>query len=180
MDKSENAIPAQQLRSEISKMLDRLRGNAHPSRTLFAEEARKLQRWREAHGIPGLWDNPPLMLTATLDDGWGHGLEVIRLYAEAAGLQVRHLGLLCTAETVIRACCEDHPHILGMTVLQFDSEEELAQIRRKIPSETRIVAGGPLFRAVPDFAERTGIDIVAKDAADFLDFLLHDSRLHVS
>ncbi|MEE4357443.1 MAG: cobalamin B12-binding domain-containing protein [Desulfococcaceae bacterium] len=177
MDKSENAIPAQQLRSEISKMLDRLRGNSHPSRTLFTEEARNLLRWREHHGIPGLWDNPPLMLTATLDDGWGHGLEVIRLCAEAAGMRVRHLGLLRSADAVIRACCEHHPHILGMTVLQFDSEEELAQIRRKIPPETRIIAGGPLFHADPEFAARSGIDIVAKDAADFLHFLLHDRTM---
>ncbi len=160
------------LRSKIHEVLKILRQTSHPSRTLFMDEARNLLEWKNIHGISGLWDQPPLMLTATLDDGWGHGLEVIRLYADAAGVRVHHLGLLCTPEFIIRECLQYRPDILGMTVLQFDTEEAVAMIRQNIPEKTRIVAGGPLFRADPEFAQRAGIDVTAKDAVEFMEYLL--------
>jgi len=163
---------SERLSLKIREVLEILRQTAHPSRTFFTDEARKLLEWKDTHGISGLWDEPPLMLTATVDDGWGHGLEVIRLYAAAAGVRVHHLGLLCTPEFIIEECLKHEPDILGMTVLQFDTEDALAMIREKIPVKTQIVAGGPLFRADPEFAHRCGIDVTAKDAAEFMSYLL--------
>ena len=51
-----------------------------------------------------MWNIPPLMITATLDDGLGYGLEVIRMFSEAAGLEIIELGLLVTPEKIIAAC----------------------------------------------------------------------------
>ncbi|MEZ4525425.1 MAG: cobalamin-dependent protein [Desulfobacterales bacterium] len=163
---------SERLRTKIHEALEILRQTAHPSRTCFMDAGHNLLKWKEDNGISGLWDKPPFMLTATLDDGWGHGLEVIRLWAEAAGVRVHHAGLLCTPEFIVEECLRVEPDILGMTVLQFDTEEALSMIRGKIPAKTRIVAGGPLFRADPEFARRCGIDVTAKDAAEFMACLL--------
>jgi len=145
---------------------------ARPSRQAFLDLADNLIKWKQKTGIQGLWDTPPLMLTATIDDAWGHGLEIIQTYAKAAGINTLPLGLLQSPETIIAECQNHVPHILGMTILQFDSEDSIAYIRKKIPSKTLIVAGGPLFRADPELAQRMGIDFVAKDAVAFMEFLL--------
>jgi methylmalonyl-CoA mutase cobalamin-binding subunit len=157
---------------EIQKVLKRLREQTRPSRQVLTENANHLISWRQERNLPGLWEKPPLMLTATVDDGWGHGLEIIHLYAEAAGLRVKPLGLMLAPEIIIAECALHNPDILGITVLQFDSETALQRIRLEIPAKTRIVAGGPLFSADPEFAGLCGIDMVAKDAMAFMDFLL--------
>ena len=119
-----------------------------------------------------MWDIPPLMMTATLDDGLGHGLEVIRMFSEAAGLEIIDLGLLVTPEKIITACKKNKPDLLGLTVLQFDSEENILMISRNLPSKTKIIAGGPVFTADREFARRTGIHFAAKNVAYFIRFLL--------
>ncbi len=119
-----------------------------------------------------MWLNAPLMVTATIDDAMGHGLDLIHQYSNLAGLRVHPLGLLQSAETIIAACREMEPALLGLTVLQFDSEDDLVLIARSIPETTRIVAGGPVFKADPELAQRAGVHRVAVDAADFLSFLL--------
>jgi methanogenic corrinoid protein MtbC1 len=119
-----------------------------------------------------LWNIPLLMITATLDDGLGHGLEVIRIFSEVAGLEILDLGLLVTSEKVITSCNRNKPDLLGLTVLQFDSEEDILMISRNLPSKTKIIAGGPVFIADQEFARRTGIHFAAKNVAYFIDFLL--------
>ena len=89
-----------------------------------------------------------IMITATLDDGLGHGLEVIRMFSEAAGLEIIDLGLLVTPEKIITACKKNKPDLLGLTVLQFDSEENILMISRNLPERTKIIAGGPVFRQI--------------------------------
>ena len=112
------------------------------------------------------------MITATLDDGLGHGLEVIRMFSEAAGLEIIELGLLVTPETIITACKKNKPDFLGLTVLQFDSEEDVLTISRNLPERTKIIAGGPVFTGDPGFARRAGIHFAAKNVAYFIQFLL--------
>ena len=111
-------------------------------------------------------------MTATLDDGLGHGLEIIRMFSEIAGLEIINLGLLLTPEEIITACKKTPPDLLGFTVLQFDSEENILMISRNLPSKTKIIAGGPVFTADPEFARRAGIHFTAKNVAYFIRFLL--------
>ena len=160
------------LRRKIAGLVNSLRQTRRPSREALLSGARDLLEWRRDTHSPGLWDRPPLMITATIDDGWGHGLEVIHRYGEAAGLSILPVGLLKTPGEIIRACVSRKPDILGLTVLQFDTEEALIEIRGGIPEHTRIVAGGPIFGADPDLARRTGIDFVAGNAAAFIEYLL--------
>jgi methylmalonyl-CoA mutase cobalamin-binding subunit len=167
-----NRHGASLLRISILELLDRIKNNPRTGRATLMEEAAVLLNWRQVHQVPGLWQTPPLMITATLDDAWGHGLEVIHLYAEAAGVHLIRLGLMREPDQIISACQTHRPDLLGLTVLQFDSEESLAEISRRIPPETQIIAGGPIFKADADAARRAGIDRVVKDAADFMVFLM--------
>lgn len=164
--------PIQRFRDYTADCIQDMRESGPASRNAYLAAADKIQERRLQQKIPGLWEHPPLMLTATLDDGWGHGLEVIHRFAEAVGLACIPLGLLLDPERIIVECRSRRPDLLGLTVLQFDSEDALKRIRDEIPKGTRIVAGGPLFRADPDFARRTGIDAAVGNAAGFLGFLL--------
>ena len=64
------------------------------------------------------------------------------------------------------------PHFLGLTVLQFDSDDWVADIVRQLHSSTLLVAGGPAFQYDEDFARRTGTHVVVKNGAAFLQFLM--------
>lgn len=128
---------------------------------------------RSQLNIQGVWESAPVMVTATVDDGLGQGLAVIEKYATAIGMRLISLGLMQTPEAIIAACHRYQADYLGMTVLQFDSEDDLISIAEKLPSRTRIVAGGPVFSADPEFAERTGTHYAAKNVAAFLRFMLH-------
>lgn len=123
-------------------------------------------------GGSGLWDIPPLMITATLDDGLGQGMEVIRMFSETAGLEIIDLGLLVTPEKIITACKKFKPDLLGLTILQFDSGEHILMISKNLPPKTKIIAGGPVFMADSEFARRTGIHFAAKNVAFFIQYLL--------
>jgi methylmalonyl-CoA mutase cobalamin-binding subunit len=161
----------QALDHRIRRHLEAWRGR-RPSREELMEAADAVTAFRKAKGIAGLWPDPPLMITATLDDAFGHGLEVIHRFGRAAGLRLLPLGTLQTAAAVADACRRHRPHLLGLTVLQFDTEADLIRLRGAIPCATRVVAGGPVFAADPDLAARAGIDHVARDAAAFWEFLL--------
>jgi len=143
-----------------------------PSRSGLEKAAGELCEWKVKTGVSGLWDTPPLMITATLDDGLGQGLEVIRMFSETAGLEIIELGLLVTPDKIIAACKKNNPDFLGLTVLQFDSEENILMISKNLPSKTKIIAGRTVFTADPEFAQRTGITFIAKNVAYFIRFLL--------
>jgi methylmalonyl-CoA mutase cobalamin-binding subunit len=112
------------------------------------------------------------MMTASLDDGLGQGLAVIEMYAVTIGMRLISLGLMQTPGAIIDACHRHRPDYLGLTILQFDSEDDLTAIAKKLPANTRLVAGGPVFVGDRDFAGRTGIDYAAKNVADFLQYML--------
>jgi hypothetical protein len=170
----EEAMPTESsMKEKIRELIEDLRAKGRPSRDEFEAAADRLCRWKAANNIQGLWERPPVMVTATLDDAMGHGLALIHPYAEAAGLRLHPLGLLQPAETIIAACREVKPAFLGLTVLQFDSEDELEKIGRHLPGGTVVVAGGPVFAADPDLAPGTGVHHVARDAAAFWEILLN-------
>ncbi len=164
------------LRVKIAELLDSWDETGMPSRAGYEAAAADLQEWKSSEGIPGIWQNTPLMITSTLDDGIGQGLQVIHLFSEIAGIKVRSLGLVRPPELIVEECIKHCPDFLGLTVLQFDSEEDLFRICRDIPDPTKVIAGGPVFSGDPDLAERTGIHFVAKNAAAFLRFLLDFKR----
>lgn len=110
----------------------------------------------------------PKLYVATIDDGWGHGLDVIEAAGRAAGAHTTRLGLLCSADRILEACAHQPPHILGLTVLHGDSEPVVREIVRGLSSPVRIWAGGPVFTWDPDFAQRTGIHEVVGDVGVFL------------
>jgi len=163
---------ATRLRKKIAELLEGWEEAGLPSRTGYQAAAEALLEWKRSEGIVGIWQNPPMMITSTLDDGLGQGLQLIHLFSEITGMQVRSLGLLCPPEMIVKECLKHCPEFLGLTVLQFDSEEDLSRICRKIPAPTKVIAGGPVFSGDPDIAKRTGIHFVAKNAAVFLRFLL--------
>jgi protein O-GlcNAc transferase len=166
-----------QLREKLEGLSRKWQSKGLPSRSGLEKAAGDLREWKVKTGGSGLWDTPPLMITATLDDGLGHGLEVIRMFSETAGLEIIELGLLVTPDKIIAACKKNKPDLLGLTVLQFDSEENILMISRNLPSKTKIIAGGPVFTADREFARRTGIHFVAKNVAHFIRFLLEFEKI---
>jgi methylmalonyl-CoA mutase cobalamin-binding subunit len=164
--------PTTQYRQAIDQLASDWISSGLPSRQGLDQTADELLRLRERLGIPGLWSAPPLMVTATLDDGLGQGLAVIEKYALVIGIRLISLGLMQPPEAIVAACRRKQPKYLGMTVLQFDSEDDLMSIADNLPTHTRIIAGGPVFSSDPEFAERTGTHYAAKNVAYFLRFML--------
>ena len=169
-----NQIPddRKQLKVRLDELSRKWQSKGLPSKSALENAAGDLRDWKEKTGCFGLWDIPPLMITATLDDGLGQGLKIIRMFSEVAGLEIIDLGLLVTPEKIIADCKKNKPDLLGLTVLQFDSEEAILMISRNLPSKTKIIAGGSVFKADQGFARRTGIHFAAKNVAYFIDFLL--------
>jgi methylmalonyl-CoA mutase cobalamin-binding subunit len=160
------------LRRKLEQLLESWQAQGMPGRHSLHAQARELAAWKTANTVASLWTETRRMASATLDDGWGHGLQTIEVYAALAGLEIHSLGLEQPPERIIAACRQLRPQILGLTVLQFDSEDNLAMICRSIPAETLTVVGGPIFRADPELAERAGVGYVARHVGDFLQFLL--------
>ncbi len=142
-----------------------------PTREGYLEAAVVLTAARRRSGQQTLWQRAPLMLTATLDDGWGHGLDIIHALAEAVGVRVEPLGVLQTPETVVAACRQHRPDLLGLTVLQFDSDDAVRHILAHLPPPTTLIAGGAAYQFDPDFAGRSQTPFVARNGAAFLQFL---------
>ena len=160
------------MRDRVSNMLQDYTRRGKPTREDYLAMAGELDAWRRQSAWGGLWPQSPLMVTATLDDGWGHGLDIIEALAASVGVAVHSLGVLQSPATIVQACRDRQPDLLGLTVLQFDSEDALIQITGSQPPVTTQIAGGAADRYDPDFAERTGTPPVARDGRAFLQFLL--------
>ena len=159
-------------REVVKQLADKWLSDGLQSKEMLDEAARKLDEQRRQSAIPGIWAHPPTLATVTLDDGLGRGLAVIEAFAKAIGMEIIRLGLLKKPEEIIADCLRYQPDFLGLTVLQFDTEEDLRLISQNLPQQTRIVAGGPVFNSDPDFAQRTETHYTAKNAADFLRLML--------
>jgi len=161
------------LREKLADVVEGWRTSGLPTRSELEAEAQALMDWKRDREIPGLWTPPPLLVTATLDDGLGYGLQIIRLYAEVAGLKVISLGLNREPEEIVAECKRYAPDLVGLTVLQFSSEDALMHISENLPPKTRLIVGGSsIFDADPDFAKRCGVHFVAKSVASFVQYLL--------
>ncbi|MBC2735225.1 MAG: hypothetical protein HF981_12780 [Desulfobacteraceae bacterium] len=160
------------MRDRLTDLLQQWSRRGKPSREDYFSMARELEALRRQSEWGGLWPQPPSMITATLDDGWGHGLDIIEALAASVGVAVHSLGVLQAPATIVQACRERQPDLLGLTVLQFDSDDALIHITRSLPPGTTLIAGGAAYRFDPEFAERTGTHAVARDGIAFLRFLL--------
>lgn len=164
-----------EFRNAVSRLAHQWLEAGLPSRQVLDASGDELARLRTRLKVRGLWQAPPTMLTATMDDGLGQGLAIIEKFAQAIGIEVIPLGLMQSARAIIDGCRHHGPDFLGMTVLQFDTEADLKTIAENIPAATRIVAGGPVFLGDPEFAERTGTHYAARNVADFLRFMLDEN-----
>lgn len=149
-----------------------------PSREVLDQTTAELNTWKQHHSVTGIWPQRPLMLTTTLDDGIGQGLAIISQYAEVAGLQVQPLGLMQRPDHIIAACRQHRPAILGLTILQLDSDDDLASIGHNLPPGTALVAGGPVFKFDPEMAQRCSVTYMAASVAYFIDYLLNWEPAH--
>ena len=161
-----------QLRNQLQRLCDQWLSTGLPSRDALLQTAEQLNRWKIQHKVPGIWPAAPLMITATLDDGIGQGIDIINIFSDIVGMKVKPLGLLQPAERIVAACLKDRPEFLGLTVLQIDSEETLSLIGQRVPSQTRIVAGGPAFKYEPEMAVRCHVHHVAVNVAAYIEYLL--------
>ncbi len=160
------------MRDSVNDLLRSWDRMGKPTREDYLKGASQLDALRRRTEGNGLWAQAPLMVTATLDDGWGHGIAVIESLAAAVGVRIHALGVLRPATAIVTACRDEQPDLLGLTVLQFDSDEDIQAITAALPPRTTLIAGGAAYRYDPDFAERTGTHAVAHDGGAFLRFLL--------
>jgi len=158
------------LRKKLEAHCRRWIAEGLPSREALQRAAAQLSEWKKQNEVTGIWSATPLLLTATLDDGIGQGIEIIQIFSEVVGMSVKPLGLLQPPEQIIAACLRDAPAFLGLTVLQIDSEEALARIGHRVPAQTRIIAGGPAFKYDSEMAARHH---VSGNVADYIHFLLN-------
>ncbi len=133
----------------------------------------KLLEWKTKKQIVSIWDRQPTMVTATLEDGIGQGLKMIHLYSRIAGIKIIPLGLMQPEKAIIDACIKQKPDFLGMTILQFYSEESLDDIINQIPKETQVVVGGPVFKFLNDEELAQKNYTVLNSISAYLDFLLN-------
>ena len=95
--------PVEAYREAIDQLARLWISSGLPSRQAVGQAADKLIRLRNHLGIAGLWASPPVMVTATLDDGLGQGLDVIETFAAAMGIRLVSLGLMQAPETITAA-----------------------------------------------------------------------------
>lgn len=164
--------PHKEYRLAVSRLADGWLADGLPSHAQLYVAADELDRLRRRLGIDGLWATAPTMVTATLDDALGQGLAIIERFSRSIGIRLYALGLMPSPDAIVRTCRRYRPTFLGLTVLQFDSEDDLSVIARQLPARTRIVAGGPVFAGDPDFARRTGVHFAAKNVAALLKFMV--------
>jgi len=143
------------------------------SRNRVMVTGRQLMLWKQDRNIAGLWPKPPVLATATLDDGMGMGLDLIELYAAVAGMRVERLDLLMEADDLVAACRKRPPDFLGLTVLREDAMDLLdTVIGPAMPHATTILAGGPVFRLLPLSERKEKPYVILPDLAAFVRYVL--------
>lgn len=161
------------MRSILEELSQVLHADSSWSRAEIHRAGEILLDRKKALSMEGIWESPPLMATATLDDAIGQGLRIIHLFSRLAGVNVAPLGLMQPPEKIVDACRQSRPDILGLTILQFHSEEILCQIAESIPPHTQVIVGGPIFKAMlPEELAAKGYRVL-NDMRLFIDFLLN-------
>ncbi|MDY6903484.1 MAG: hypothetical protein SWH61_02255 [Thermodesulfobacteriota bacterium] len=166
-------MPRSVLRASLTTFLQKLDANPGMSGSEMLATARSMLDLKQDQGIDGIFAIPPRMMTATLDDGIGQGLILIHCLAELAGVVLTPLGLMQTPETIITECRHRQPDILGLTVLQYETEEMLCdELIPQLPGDVTVILGGPVFRTMGGETLAAKPYRVLNDAGAFLDYLL--------
>ncbi|MEE4263989.1 MAG: cobalamin B12-binding domain-containing protein [Desulfobacteraceae bacterium] len=165
------------LRKHLLDLLATWRREGLPSWTQAYQSGQALLDWKTEQQIGGLWERPPQLVTATLDDSIGQGLKMIHLFSEVAGVVVRPLGLMQSSEHIITACHNYKPDMLGLTVLQLDTVEMLDHIAENIPDETHVLVGGPAFKLMPAAQLERKPYHVIHDVAAYVELLLEKAPI---
>ena len=92
------------LREKLASLVQQWQDDGLSSKYAFEFIAPDLIEWKRTNHISGLWETPPTMITATLDDFVGQGIKTIELFAEIAGIEVTSLGVMQSPETIIKEC----------------------------------------------------------------------------
>lgn len=163
----------EKLRAALREFSDTWRQDPTVSWTEMYQTGEKLLAWKKEENISGIWKKKPKMITATLEDGVGQGLKMIHLFSQVAGIEIIPLGLMQKEEAIINACIKQAPDFLGMTILQFDSEERLTHIINHISKETQVVVGGPIFNMMDREELLKKPYIVLNTVSAYVDFLLN-------
>jgi methylmalonyl-CoA mutase cobalamin-binding subunit len=140
------------LRKILDEFISNWKNDPKTSWAHIYSVGKQLLEWKTHQNIVGLWKYPPKIITATMDDGMGQGLKMIHLFSRVAGLEIVHLGLMQSPKKIINECQKQNPDFLGMTILQFETEELLKTIIPQIPKQMQVLVGGPIFNTMPDNA----------------------------
>lgn len=165
------------MRKHLLDLLATWRREGLPSWTQAYQSGQALLGWKTEQQIGCLWERPPQLVTATLDDSIGQGLKMIHLFSEVAGVVVRPLGLMQSSEHIITACHNYEPDMLGLTVLQLDTVEMLDHIAENIPDETHVLVGGPAFKLMPAAQLERKPYHVIHDVAAYVELLLEKAPI---
>ena len=168
---------SQALAVQFQKFLLKWNEKGKQSHLAYKEAAESIIAWKRENRIKSVFNSPPSIVTATIDDSFGMGISVINLFSEALGLNVHFLGLYKTTGDILEACIRLNPSYLGLTVLQADTEEDIAFLSENLPSTVKIISGGPVYKMDPGFAQRAGVHFVAGNADAFIRFMLAQAGL---
>jgi hypothetical protein len=171
------AEPKSMLRLKLTEVLNSWERPGMPARATLIKVEKELILWKSTQNIQGLWDIAPIMVSGTIDDAVGSGIQLIERYAALCGVTVYSIGVLASPAVILQACRKYHPDILGLTVLRQDQEDDLIEIRRSLPYPTQLLVGGPAAIHDPGLAGRVGIDHVSPHLKDFIEFLLDFKKI---
>lgn len=165
----------QDFRTRVEELLSSWKSRGAPPRAETRQSLQELRESLDRSGLLSLWREPPCVITATLDDGWGHGIATVEMAAEALGARIFRLGLLAEPERIVDSCLQHRCRYLALTVLHSDSTLALLWIRHQLPDDIAIVAGGPGVGDESELSPESGI-LRADSITDFLEILYnHDT-----
>ncbi len=132
----------------LEERLRRWRAQGLPPRWSLLQELQELVALRSSLGVRHPLGRFLHLLTATLDDGWGMGIDMIHHACGVLGLSYRFVGLAKTPEEVVLHCRGERPDVVALTVLLDDTVAMVKHLRAILPGSIPLFVGGPASEAV--------------------------------
>lgn len=145
----------------LEKNIKKWESEGVPPRWTLIKELNELAQLRKSLGVSL---TPFRLVTATLDDGWGLGLEIIHNACNVLGISYTFMGLLKTPEEIAQLCESEKPDAVGVTVIQEETLDTLFRLRSLLSPKIKIFAGGP---AIKEFISHEGIQVF-KNVLEFI------------